>query len=135
VIHAAPHTRSNIVSKSISQKGGRTSYRGLLSVNKNADHAYSRVQCDALLLDTISRTDTYPTVNVHNQTADIGHEASVSCIDNEQLVYLMSRGMNAARARAFIVNGFIDVFVKELPMEYALEINRLIAHEMEGSIG
>lgn len=135
VIHAAPHTRSNIVSKSISQNGGRTSYRGLLSVNKLAHNAYSRVQCDALLLDTISRTDTYPTVNVHNESADIGHEASVSTIDDKQLTYLMSRGMNAARARALIVNGFIDAFVKELPMEYAVEINRLIAHEMEGSIG
>lgn len=135
VIHAAPHTRSNIVSKSISQNGGRTSYRGLLAVNKNAAQAYSRVQCDALLLDSISRTDTYPTVKVHNESADIGHEASVSTIDDKQLVYLMSRGMNAARARALIVNGFIDAFVKELPMEYAVEINRLIAHEMEGSIG
>lgn len=135
VIHVAPNTRSNIVSKSISQNGGRTSYRGLLNVNKAAHNSYSRVQCDALLLDSRSRTDTYPTVNVHNETADIGHEASVSTIDNEQLVYLMARGLNAARARALIVNGFIDVFVKELPMEYALEINRLIAHEMEGSIG
>ncbi|GMU19790.1 MAG: Fe-S cluster assembly protein SufB [Candidatus Babeliales bacterium] len=135
VIHAAPHTRSNIVSKSISQNGGRTSYRGLLAVNKNAAQAYSRVQCDALLLDSISQTDTYPTVKVHNESADIGHEASVSTIDDKQLVYLMSRGMNAARARALIVNGFIDAFVKELPMEYAVEINRLIAHEMEGSIG
>ncbi len=135
VIHAAPDTRSNIISKSISRDGGRTSYRGLLSVAKNARNAYARVQCDALLLDSSSRTDTYPTARVNNQTAAIGHEASVTRISDEQMRYLQSRGIAAAVARALIVNGFIEVFVKELPMEYAVEINRLIAHEMEGSIG
>ena len=135
VIHLAPHTRSNIVSKSISKNGGRASYRGLLKIVANAEHAHSRVNCDALLLDEQSRSDTYPTVHVANQTADVGHEATVSKINDEQIVYLMSRGLSESAARALIVNGFIDAFVKELPMEYAVEINRLIAHEMEGSIG
>jgi Fe-S cluster assembly protein SufB len=93
------------------------------------------VQCDALLLDKDSRSDTYPTVQVNEQMVDVGHEASVSKITDEQLFYLMSRGFSAQEASAMIVNGFIDVFVKELPMEYAVEINRLIQHEMEGSIG
>lgn len=135
VIHLAPDTRSNIISKSISKNGGRTSYRGLLKVSKNATNAHSRVQCDALLMDELSRSDTYPTVEVNNDSADIGHEASVSKISDEQIFYLMSRGLSQAKARAMIVNGFIDAFVKELPMEYAVEINRLIAMEMEGSIG
>ncbi len=135
VIHAAPHTRSNIISKSISKNGGRSSYRGLLKIAPSADNAHSRVNCDALLLDAHSRSDTYPTVHVANQTADVGHEATVSKINDDQIIYLMSRGLAEAAARALIVNGFIDAFVKELPMEYAVEINRLIAHEMEGSIG
>jgi Fe-S cluster assembly protein SufB len=135
VIHLASNTRSHIVSKSISKNGGRSSYRGLLKVIKGAHNVYSRVQCDALLLDEHSRSDTYPTMLVHSDTADIGHEASVSAIDEEQLIYLMARGLSDAAARALIINGFIEVFVKELPMEYAIEINRLIAHQMEGSIG
>jgi Fe-S cluster assembly protein SufB len=135
VIHIGPHTTSNIVSKSISKNGGRASYRGLLKIAKSAENAFSRINCDALLLDEISRSDTYPTVAVHNQTADVGHEATVSKINDDQIMYLMSRGLNEPAARALIVNGFIDAFVKELPMEYAVEINRLIAHEMEGSIG
>lgn len=135
VIHLAPHTTSHIVSKSISKEGGRTSYRGLLKIAKNATNARSRVQCDALLLDENSRSDTYPTVEVANEQADVGHEASVSKLSDDQMMYLMSRGLSQAQARAMIVNGFIDAFVKELPMEYAVEINRLIAHEMEGSIG
>lgn len=135
VIHLAPNTRSNIVSKSISKNGGRSSYRGLLKIVPSAQNAHSRVNCDALLLDHLSRSDTYPTVHVANQTADIGHEATVSKISDDQIIYLMSRGFTEAAARALIVNGFIDAFVKELPMEYAVEINRLIAHEMEGSIG
>lgn len=135
VIHLAPDTRSHIVSKSISKQGGRSSYRGLLKIAKQADNAQSRVQCDALLLDDRSRSDTYPTVLVANKSAKVGHEASVSKIDEDQIFYLMSRGLSQAAARALIVNGFIDAFVKELPMEYAVEINRLIAHEMEGSIG
>jgi Fe-S cluster assembly protein SufB len=135
VIHKAPHTTSNIVSKSISQHGGRTSYRGLLHVAKGATGACAKVQCDALMLDDLSRSDTYPTVRVLESQADIGHEASVNAMSQEQIFYMMSRGLNNAQARALIVNGFIDAFVKELPMEYAVEINRLIAHEMEGSIG
>ncbi len=135
VIHLAPETTSNIISKSISQHGGRTSYRGLLKVTKNAVDSKSTVQCDALLLDEYSRTDTYPTVDVNQDRVDVGHEASVSKISQEQLFYLQSRGLSEQEARALIVNGFIDVFVQELPMEYAVEINRLIAMEMEGSIG
>ncbi len=135
VIHLAEDTTSNIVSKSICKAGGRTSYRGLLKVAKKAVNAKSRVQCDALLLDEQSRSDTYPTVDIAAQQVDIGHEASVSKISDDQLFYLMSRGLSESAARAFIVNGFIDAFVQHLPMEYAIEINRLIEHEMEGSIG
>ncbi len=135
IIHLAPHTTSNVLSKSISKDGGRSSYRGLLKVSKNAHHVKAKVQCDALLLDAASRSDTYPTVDVNNEKVDIGHEASVSKVSEEQLFYLQSRGLSEQTARAMIVNGFIDAFVKELPMEYAVEINRLIAMEMEGSIG
>jgi Fe-S cluster assembly protein SufB len=135
VIHLAPKTMSHVISKSISKQGGRSSYRGLLKVAKGAHGAVSKVQCDALLLDAASRSDTYPTVQVHEEIVDVGHEASVSKIDDEQIFYLMSRGLGSAAAKAMIVNGFIDAFVKELPMEYAVEINRLIALEMEGSIG
>lgn len=135
IIHLAPRTTSNIVSKSISKDGGRASYRGLLKVAKGAHGVRAKVQCDALLLDAHSRTDTYPTIDIREQQVDIGHEASVSNVDEDQLFYLMSRGLTQAAARAMMVNGFIDAFVKELPMEYAVEINRLIAHEMEGSIG
>jgi Fe-S cluster assembly protein SufB len=135
IIHLAPNTTSNIVSKSISKEGGRASYRGLLKVAKGAVGVKSKVQCDALLLDAASRSDTYPTVDVQEELVDVGHEASVSKISEEQLFYLTSRGLSESAARAMIVNGFIDAFVKELPMEYAVEINRLIAMEMEGSIG
>lgn len=135
VIHLAPYTTSHIVSKSISRGGGRCSYRGLLKITKKAEHAQSRVYCDALLLDTESRADAYPTITIDNDRVDVGHEASVSKLSDEQLFYIMSRGLTEQRARALIVNGFIDAFVKELPMEYAVEINRLIALEMEGSVG
>jgi len=135
IIHCASDTTSHIISKSISKESGRTSYRGLLKVLKGATGVKARVQCDALLLDGVSRTDTYPTVQVAEEQADVGHEASVSSLDDEQLFYLMSRGFSEQQASAMMVNGFIDVFVKELPMEYAVEINRLIKHEMEGSIG
>jgi len=135
IIHLAPNTSSNILSKSISKDGGRSSYRGLLKVIKGATGVKSKVQCDALLFDDYSRSDTYPTLEVREQQVDIGHEASVSKINEEQLFYLQSRGLSEQAARAMIVNGFIDAFVKELPMEYAVEINRLIAMEMEGSIG
>lgn len=135
VIHLASNTTSNILAKSISKQGGRSSYRGLLKVAKNLERIVSRVQCDALLLDTASRSDTYPTVDIASQDVDIGHEASVSKVSEEQMFYLMSRGMSEQQAQAMIVNGFIDCFVQMLPMEYAVEINRLIELEMEDSIG
>ncbi len=135
IIHCAPHTTSNIVAKSLSKDGGRSSYRGLLKVLKGAHHVKAKVQCDALLFDAQSRTDTYPLLDINEHRVAIEHEASVSKISEEQLFYLQSRGLTEQMARAMIVNGFIDAFVKELPMEYAVEINRLIAHEMEGSIG
>ncbi len=135
IIHCAPHTSSTIVAKSISKDGGQASYRGLLKIVKGAHSSKSKVQCEALLFDEQSRSDTYPTVDVREEDVDIGHEASVSSIDEEQLLYAMSRGLTQHQARAMIVNGFIDAFVQLLPMEYAVEINRLIEHEMEGSIG
>jgi Fe-S cluster assembly protein SufB len=135
VIHMAPQTRSHIISKSLCKEGGRASYRGLLKVLPNATQVTAKVQCDALLFDADSRTDTYPTIDVRAERVDIGHEATVSKIKEDQLYYLMSRGLSDAQARALIVAGFIDPFTQFLPMEYAVEINRLIAHEMEGSIG
>lgn len=135
VIHLAPHTNSHIISKSISKEDGRTSYRGLVKVTKGAHHSKCHVQCDALLFGSQARSDTYPTIDIKEQQVDIGHEASISNVHEKQLFYLMTRGITQAHARALIINGFIDAFVKELPMEYAVEINRLIAHEMEGSIG
>lgn len=135
VIHLAPKTTSNIIAKSISKGSGCASYRGLVKVVKGAHKVKCKVQCEALLLDKQARSDTYPIIDIKEQQVDIGHEATVSNIDNEQLFYLMSRGLPDQQARALMVNGFIDAFVKELPMEYAVEINRLIAHEMEGSIG
>jgi Fe-S cluster assembly protein SufB len=135
IIHLAPHTTSNIIAKSISKDGGRSSYRGLLKVIKGAHSVQSKVQCDALIFDDISRTDTYPTIDVKQDQVTIEHEASVSKVSDEQLFYLQSRGLNEQSARALIVNGFIDAFVQLLPMEYAVEINRLIAMEMEDSIG
>lgn len=135
VIHLAPDTTSNILAKSISKGDGCSSYRGLVKVVKGAKRVTCKVQCQALLLDTRARSDTYPTIDIKEQQVNIGHEATVSNIDDAQLFYLMSRGVCEQHAQALMVNGFIDAFVKELPMEYAVEINRLIAHEMEGSIG
>jgi Fe-S cluster assembly protein SufB len=135
IIHMSSNTSSNVIAKSISKDGGRSSYRGLLKVAKNLENIVSRVQCDALLLDKDSRTDTYPKVDIASKNVDIGHEASVSKVSEEQIFYLMSRGLTEQQAQAMIVNGFIDVFVKMLPMEYAIEINRLIELEMEDSIG
>lgn len=135
IIHCASNTRSTIVAKSISKEGGRSSYRGLLKILPMLKKVKSNVQCDALLLDAQSRTDTYPTIDVKSQQVDMCHEASVNKISDEQLFYLMSRGFTQAQASAMLVNGFIDSFVKLLPMEYAVEINRLIALEMENSIG
>lgn len=135
MIHCAPNTTSTVVSKSISKQGGRSSYRGLLKVVKGATNVRARVQCDALLLDAQSRSDTYPTLDIAQHPVDVGHEASLSKISDEQLTYLSSRGLSPEQARRLIINGFINDFVKELPMEYAVEINRLIAMDMEGSIG
>jgi len=134
-IHLAPHTSSTIISKSISKNGGRTSYRGLVNVGPNAHDSKNTVICDALLLDPESRSDTYPVDRIYNSQVQIQHEATVSRIGDEQLFYLMSRGLTEETARKMIVNGFIDEIVKKLPLEYAVEMNRLIDHEMEGSIG
>lgn len=135
VVHGAPYTSSKIVSKSISKDGGRASYRGLLRVAKGAHHSKSNVVCDALLLDERSRSDTYPYIEIEEDNVSVGHEASVSKIGEEQLFYLMSRGIGEDEAAAMIVGGFIEPLVKELPMEYAVEMNRLIQLQMEGSIG
>ncbi len=135
VVHAAPNTTSKIVSKSISKDGGRTSYRGLLKVYKDAENSKSNVVCDALLLDETSRSDTYPYIEVDNDNVNIGHEASVSKIGEEQLFYAMSRGVREEDASTMVVSGFIEPLVKELPMEYAMEMNRLIALQMEGTVG
>jgi len=135
VIHAAPDTTSTVVSKSISKDGGRTSYRGLLKIHKDATNAKAAVRCDALLLDETSRSDTYPSIEVDEEQVTIEHEATVGKIGDEQLFYLMSRGLSENEAKTMIVNGFFDCFVKELPMEYALELNRLLALSMEGAVG
>ncbi len=135
VVHCAPHTSSRIVSKSISKNGGRTSYRGLLKVCKGAKKAKSNVVCDALILDPQSRSDTYPYIEIEEQDVTVGHEASVSRIGEEQLFYLCSRGLSEAEAATMIVSGFIEPLVKELPMEYAIELNRLIELQMEGTVG
>jgi Fe-S cluster assembly protein SufB len=135
VVHAAPNTTSRIISKSISKDGGRASYRGLLQVNEGAYHCKSNVVCDALLLDPKSRSDTYPYIEIGEEDVNIGHEASVSKVGEEQLFYLMSRGIDEETATSMIVNGFIEPLVKELPMEYAIEMNRLIQLQMEGTIG
>jgi Fe-S cluster assembly protein SufB len=135
VVHCAPHTSSRIVSKSISKNGGRASYRGLCKVMPGAKKSKSNVVCDALILDPRSRSDTYPYLEIEEQDVLIGHEASVSRIDEEQLFYLASRGLSEAEASTMIVSGFIEPLVKELPMEYALEMNRLIELQMEGTVG
>ncbi|MBI4281510.1 Fe-S cluster assembly protein SufB [Candidatus Uhrbacteria bacterium] len=134
-IHLAPYTTSRIISKSVSQGGGRTSYRGLLKVTPQAHHVKSNVRCDALILDPASRSDTYPTMDVQNDDVDITHEATVSKVGEDQLFYLQSRGLKPEEAEAMIVNGFMEPIVKELPMEYAVEMNRLIQLQMEGSVG
>lgn len=135
IIHLAPDTTSKIVSKSISKDGGRASYRGLIRVNKGNTNVKSNVVCDALLLDETSRSDTYPYIEVDEQDVNIGHEATVSKVEDEQLFYLMSRGLTEEEATGMVVSGFIEPLVKELPMEYAIEMNRLIQLQMEGSIG
>jgi Fe-S cluster assembly protein SufB len=135
MIHFAPDTTSKITSKSISKDGGRSSFRGLLKVYEGAKGARSNTVCDALILDPQSRSDTYPTIEIDEQDVTIGHEASVSKIGEEQLFYLMSRGLSEEEATTMVVSGFIEPLVKELPMEYAVEMNRLIQLQMSGSVG
>jgi Fe-S cluster assembly protein SufB len=135
VIHAAPNTTSQIISKSVSALGGRTGYRGLVRVEPDARNAKSFVRCDALILDEESRSDTYPYIEIEEESAAIGHEATVSKVGDDQLFYLMSRGLTEQEAMAMIVNGFIEPITKELPLEYAVELNRLIQLQMEGAVG
>ncbi|HEX5417235.1 MAG TPA: Fe-S cluster assembly protein SufB [Chloroflexota bacterium] len=135
MVHCAPNTSSAITSKSISKNGGRSSYRGLLKVHKGCENVKANVRCDALLMDETSRTDTYPYIEIEEDRVNIGHEATVSKVSEEQLFYLRSRGLSENDAVMMIVNGFIEPIVKELPMEYAVEMNRLIQLEMEGSVG
>jgi len=135
MVHCAPNTSSRIISKSISKDGGRASYRGLVKVNNGATNCKSNVVCDALILDSDSRSDTYPYIEIEENEVAVEHEASVSKIGEEQLFYLMSRGLSEAEASTMIVNGFIEPLIKELPMEYAVELNRLIELQMEGSVG
>jgi Fe-S cluster assembly protein SufB len=134
-VHIAPNTTSVITSKSISKDGGRAGYRGLLEVAKGATGAKSKVVCDALILDEDSRSDTYPYIKIDEDNVDIGHEATVSKIGEEQLFYLMSRGLSETEASAMVVSGFVEPITKELPLEYAVELNRLIQLQMEGSVG
>ncbi len=135
MVHAAPHTSSTIVSKSVARGGGRTSYRGLVQIDEGAYGSKSTVKCDALLVDTISRSDTYPYVDVREDDVAMGHEATVSRVSEDQLFYLMSRGLSEDEAMAMVVRGFVEPIARELPMEYALELNRLIELQMEGAVG
>ena len=135
MVHVAPHTSSSIVSKSVARGGGRTSYRGLVQVLEGAHHSASTVRCDALLVDQVSRSDTYPYVDIREDDVSMGHEATVSKVSETQLFYLMSRGLTEEAAMAMIVRGFIEPIARELPMEYALELNRLIELQMEGAVG
>src|SRR5215207_2990960 len=135
MVHIAPNTKSSIISKSVARGGGRAAYRGLVQVREGAKHSANTVRCDALLVDTISRSDTYPYIDIREDDVVMGHEATVSRVSEEQLFYLMSRGMREDEAMAMIVRGFIEPIARELPMEYALELNRLIELQMEGSVG
>ncbi len=135
MVHAAPNTSSTIISKSVARGGGRTSYRGLIQVNEGSYNAKTTVKCDALLIDDISRSDTYPYIDCREDDVSMGHEATVSRVSEDQLFYLMQRGMNEDEAMAMIVRGFVEPIARELPMEYAIELNRLIELQMEGSVG
>ena len=135
MVHAAPNTSSTIISKSVARGGGRTSYRGLIQVNEGAYNAKTTVKCDALLIDDISRSDTYPYIDCREDDVSMGHEATVSRISEDQLFYLMQRGLNEDEAAAMIVRGFVEPIARELPMEYAIELNRLIELQMEGAVG
>ncbi len=135
MIHLAPNTTSQIISKSISKNGGRATYRGMVRINKGAYGSRSKVVCDALILDEKSRSDTYPTNKIFEEDVILEHEAVVSRVSEEQLLYLMSRGLSEHEAEAMVVNGFLEPVMKEVPMEYAVEMNRLVGLEMEGSVG
>ena len=135
MLHLAPNTSSNIVSKSVARGGGRSAYRGLIQINPGAKGSKSNVECDALLVDNISRSDTYPYIDIREDDVTLGHEATVSKVSQDQLFYLMSRGLTEEEAMAMIVRGFIEPIARELPMEYALELNRLIELQMEGAVG
>jgi Fe-S cluster assembly protein SufB len=135
MVHAAPNTSSTIISKSVARSCGRSSYRGLVQINEGAHGSRSTVKCDALLVDDISRSDTYPYVDVRDDDVSMGHEATVSKVSDDQLFYLMSRGLSEDEAMAMIVRGFVEPIARELPMEYALELNRLIEMQMEGAVG
>ncbi|GAA4196229.1 Fe-S cluster assembly protein SufB [Microbispora amethystogenes] len=135
MVHLAPKTSSTIISKSVARGGGRTSYRGLVQIDEGAAGSASTVKCDALLVDQISRSDTYPYVDVREDDVSMGHEATVSKVSEDQLFYLMSRGLGEDEAMAMIVRGFVEPIARELPMEYALELNRLIELQMEGAVG
>src|SRR5699024_9302612 len=135
MVHCAPNTSSNVVSKSVARGGGRSSYRGLIQVQEGAHYSTSSVDCDALLIDPISRTETYPYHAMRQHDVERAHEATVSKVSEDQLFYLMSRGMPEEEAMAMVVRGFVEPIARELPMEYALELNRLIELQMEGSVG
>ena len=135
MVHMAPHTNSSIVSKSLARSGGRAAYRGLVQIAEGANGSANSVVCDALLVDTVSRSDTYPYIDIREDDVTLGHEATVSRVSEEQLFYLQSRGLSEDEAMAMIVRGFIEPIARELPMEYALELNRLIELQMEGSVG
>ncbi|MFF0774363.1 Fe-S cluster assembly protein SufB [Nonomuraea wenchangensis] len=135
MVHLAPNTSSSVISKSVARGGGRTSYRGLVQIEEGAHGSASTVKCDALLVDQISRSDTYPYVDVREDDVQMGHEATVSKVSEDQLFYLMSRGLDEDEAMAMIVRGFVEPIARELPMEYALELNRLIELQMEGAVG
>ncbi|PZG21885.1 Fe-S cluster assembly protein SufB [Nonomuraea aridisoli] len=135
MVHLAPNTSSSVISKSVARGGGRTSYRGLVQIEEGAHGSASTVKCDALLVDQISRSDTYPYVDVREDDVSMGHEATVSKVSEDQLFYLMSRGLDEDEAMAMIVRGFVEPIARELPMEYALELNRLIELQMEGAVG
>lgn len=135
VVHAAPHTYSNVNSKSISKSGGVAIYRDVIKINKEAHHSKSTVSCESLMLDNISRSDTIPVMDILNDEVDLGHEAKIGRISDESIFYLMSRGLSEEEARAMIVRGFVEPISKELPLEYAVEMNNLIKLELEGTIG
>ncbi|MPN05068.1 hypothetical protein SDC9_152318 [bioreactor metagenome] len=135
MIHLAPHTSSTIISKSVARKGGAVNYRGLVMHGNQAAYSKSKVECDTLILDKISTSDTIPTNTSRNRTSTLEHEATVSKISEEQLFYLMSRGLTKSQATEMIIMGFLEPFTRELPMEYAVELNQLLKLDMEGSIG